>query len=532
MAAHPDLSRFAHLFDPESLDMLDWTLGQAPSLRSQIDGIVARALQAGAQPPLRYMGAGQTGVVLCDRRPHAFKVARRPGSAVIADEAEWLATAATVPGVREHVAKLYAWHPAESVIERECMKAVDLHGRRGKGEGELWDLHRRIEKAMLPFGWGSPELKADSYVLVRGRGYVLVDAGFVHRAGSRLARRVADMHRQGTGTDALDYMLALGNIRQELGRTIDPVVGQRLHDRLQREGPRPTKANDARAAREGRDGLRSAPARLTRGHDRLPEVIAASKVAARVTTPHFEEPGGYGGSRYLGEGNFGIAYVVESPSTGRHTVKVPTARSIHRRPWTRTEQAENLMHEAGVANELGALGLKMVPRTTYTTFGGGTPALVREYGEPVVSLTPAEYAALEAELVHVERDLRWRVADELSTYRRADGSVYVGDVGFWRSPRPRARGEKSEKWDSNHSNLDVLLSNLQQLTMGRQFTSLPVLLWEIDFWERTKPIRSMPGFFAKMARQANEPMAARDAAGVPTPPELRAKLAAALRPHL
>lgn len=73
---------------------------------------------------------------------------------------------------------------------------------------------------------------------------------------------------------------------------------------------------------------------------------------------------------------------------------------------------------------------------------GATPAFVREWGEPVRSLTPAQYASLETELLAIERRERWIVQDALLVFARPDGTVFVGDVGYWHAPgdldaRPR-----------------------------------------------------------------------------------------------
>jgi hypothetical protein len=107
-----------------------------------------------------------------------------------------------------------------------------------------------------------------------------------------------------------------------------------------------------------------------------------------------------------------------------------------------------------------------MPHSVYTEFMGGTPAIVREYGEPVESITPAEYEGLERELLAVEREDGWRVGDEIVLYRRPDGSLFVGDVGFWRAPSR----DDARRWKSQDTNLDGELGTMQR----RYLAELPV----------------------------------------------------------
>ena len=192
------------------------------------------------------------------------------------------------------------------------------------------------------------------------------------------------------------------------------------------------------------------PSSLTSDHWEDPEVKRAAKVAAATTL-------GY--TRYVGEGNFGIAYTSEDGDE-RRIVKMPAAYNMHRQPWPREKQIENIRHEAGVSNELSAMGYRVVPRGVYTEWGGGTPSFVREYGEPVKQLTGPEYAALEEQLVSVERDAGWQVHDEIEPYRRDDGSLFVADVGVWQAPPSPRRPWKPG--GSTGSVLGTLLERLQQ----------------------------------------------------------------------
>lgn len=230
-------------FSDKEVDDLQRVLHYVPSLRPELPDILARLLATGAVPPFRYQGVGQTGFVACDARGVGYKVARalRPTNVqMLADEAEWLRVAGAEPALREHVARVRQWHPAQAVIERECVRAKPSDRRRPPNVEKLWKLHKLIERVMLAYGWGAPEFKEDSYVETSGQGAVLVDAGFVHRAGSNLARDVARLHRDPRAT-AFDRQMARGNLRLEYDRTIPRAVGTRLHDRLATHGnpPRP-----------------------------------------------------------------------------------------------------------------------------------------------------------------------------------------------------------------------------------------------------------------------------------------------------
>lgn len=157
----------------------------------QMPGIVARALAAGAKPPFEFVGAGMTGVVFCVGGA-AYKVARgtQPiNHQVFEDEADWLADAARVPAVAPHVARFRRFDSENLVIIRACPAADPDQSTWRYGEGKLFDLHRRIEAAMLPHGWNAPEFKPDSYVLTKN-GPVLVDASMPSRVGKKLARYV------------------------------------------------------------------------------------------------------------------------------------------------------------------------------------------------------------------------------------------------------------------------------------------------------------------------------------------------------
>lgn len=202
------------------------------------------------------------------------------------------------------------------------------------------------------------------------------------------------------------------------------------------------------------------PPFLTEGHFDLPMVEEAMRIASQAKE-----------SEQLGRGHFGEAFLVET-SKGPVIVKVAAERMLYQlqRPWTRQEQQANLMHEAGVANELEDLGYDIVPRSVYVELDDGTPAIVREYGEEVESgeISGQEYYELERALFDLEKDTGWRVQDELLLLRRPDGSLFIGDVGIWAAPNVG----KGREWRLGDSHLPSLLGNLGERLFGQRFSSL------------------------------------------------------------
>jgi hypothetical protein len=122
----------------------------------------------------------------------------------------------------------------------------------------------------------------------------------------------------------------------------------------------------------------------------------------------------------------------------------------------------------------------VVPRIVYVELEDGTPVLIREWGEPLQQITPREFAALEAELLDVERQHSWRVNDDLQLYRRADGSVFVGDVGFW-SVR------QDPKWSAADSSLDMYGERVLKAHGTPEMQGMPLLVdilktsWALKF---------------------------------------------------
>ncbi len=173
-----------------------------------------RALEAGAEPPLEYIGAGATGIVFCDPR-FAFKVARHRRGHTLEDEAEWLETAAGIPEVTPYVAYLERWDPKQRVIVRECVR-----GDRGTWGGSskihaLWD---QIAPYMLAEGWTMPELKEDSVIFVDGVPKI-VDAGMVSRISNRLLGYVEDvLDGRITPDEYEDWSTLAFYVRREFGQ--------------------------------------------------------------------------------------------------------------------------------------------------------------------------------------------------------------------------------------------------------------------------------------------------------------------------
>ena len=200
----------------------------------QVERAARRAQRfAGAAPPFELAGIGMTAVVLCDARGHAFKVTREPSHPhirrLIAREAAWLARANQVPEIRDHVARFYALHPG-SILERECIRAERRGGQRRSAHA-LFELHETIRNAMAQYGYGAPEFKEDSYVYARGRGWVLVDAGFAQERGAQLVLRAVAMLKGRRFFDERPASVAF-DLRMEAGRTVPENIAARLSNRL------------------------------------------------------------------------------------------------------------------------------------------------------------------------------------------------------------------------------------------------------------------------------------------------------------
>ena len=202
------------------------------ALGDELDEAAVRAGEAGAVGALTYQGAGASGIVFCDERTIAFKVARRGREASVSEEGEWLTKAAQVPGVREHVARDARYDKKHNVLVRECV--VGPIGTSNQ-TSKLFDLHKGIRAGMTPYGWLSPEFKEDSYVMARGRGPVLVDASSAIRVGGELVRYAQDvLAKRRPQTERLEDIAFA--IRAERGGSIPTAVADKVLAKLRARG--------------------------------------------------------------------------------------------------------------------------------------------------------------------------------------------------------------------------------------------------------------------------------------------------------
>lgn len=153
----------------------------------------------------------------------------------------------------------------------------------------------------------------------------------------------------------------------------------------------------------------------------------------------------------LGQGNFGAAFEVTLPSGERRIVKFGSRRTVHthspgdlynwiRRKWDQQGRGleaarEEMIHEAGVANEARRAGITVVPASVYVAYKG-RPVIVREWGEIPARVTLEEYDDLATSLMEAIY-AGWSPADDdLLVARRpnpapGESPVFIADVGFW-----------------------------------------------------------------------------------------------------
>jgi hypothetical protein len=199
------------------------TVRPAPS---NLDAAAERAHKAGARGPLEHIGSGITAEVFVDQKNLAYKVPRSiPAALTIAEEAEWLRVASQVPFVRDHVARFVRFDPATGVLVRENVQGLQQSRMPRKRPAErmtLWKLHEEIGRLVRPYGLGRPEFKEESYRLVRGRGWVLFDAGFSILFGRKLLERVPHVSPEGfEGSElafAISHEMDEGDIPAHLAR--------------------------------------------------------------------------------------------------------------------------------------------------------------------------------------------------------------------------------------------------------------------------------------------------------------------------
>lgn len=197
------------------------------AIEGEIDDAVTRAGAAGADGALEYVGAGMEGIVFCQGST-AYKVGRRGVS--LEDEADFLRKANTVHRIKDHVARFIRYDKRNHVLVRECVRGERL---KWSQERKAYDLTDDIQKAMEPYGFLAPERKPDSWLMVRGRGPVLVDAGFATPVGHELVKHTLDVinERAPRGTYESNESLAF-HIRQERDKTIPAPVANKILRRL------------------------------------------------------------------------------------------------------------------------------------------------------------------------------------------------------------------------------------------------------------------------------------------------------------
>lgn len=212
-------------------------------LRAELPGIVGRAVSAGAEGPLHYMGAGAFGAVLCDADARAWKVARfqkepSPKHALFmgeqfSNEYEWLWAAGASP-ISGYVPAVYDFHPEEVVLEREC-----VFGRPGgwADEARLFRIHKEIEEAMIPIGWTAPEFKGDSYIIEGSGVPKLVDISMVQRVGANLAGWIEEVLDRKRQTHENWHSLAFYLLREMREKTLSGEEACPLLFRLVEEDP-------------------------------------------------------------------------------------------------------------------------------------------------------------------------------------------------------------------------------------------------------------------------------------------------------
>jgi len=250
------------------------------------------------------------------------------------------------------------------------------------------------------------------------------------------------------------------------------------------------------------------------GHHALPDTRAAVHIAEAARAGRGEK---------LGTGNFGTVYRVDT-AAGTFAVKFPADVNIHGQAWDPEVQIRNFKHEAGVANTISRMGYAdLMPDSRYVELHDGQVAIVREYGEPVTGLSIPEFVRLEEMLTTLDRKHFWEPHDDLQLYRRADGSVYVADVGFWH--KRRGPGDRRSAPSSNFSSLKQTAKEFVQRGI-REVPVLGELLYRIDRIRRDR--RGVQGgsqwraeFFKEDLKTAVAMVRKRDEYELPVPPAVR-----------
>jgi len=269
--------------------------------------------------------------------------------------------------------------------------------------------------------------------------------------------------------------------------------------------------NPAIPAINGYDG-----AALTPGHA---DTRAARQARARLDRADTGTP--------LGAGNFGSATLVRDPDGTPWVVKQPVRVDRHGKAYTPERAKAYLLHEAGIANRVEATGNRAVPHTVFVDGPGWDFGLVREYGDVVdpATLTLGEIRKLEQDLLAVEAG-GVQVDDDLLILRRPDGSLFIGDVGWWRVlDKPWGTGFKGP-----NTKLPGLLQRALEdhpdprvkaaLGWGEYAHATPDLLdSRADLVARFNADK--PGFTTRLLRGPADAILARDAVGFPVRADVR-----------
>lgn len=162
------------------------------SYRNEIRDAAKRALAAGAEQPIDFVGMGAQGIVFCERKPGglAYKVARwwdegRERAEMmdsLRSEFEWLLAAKAHPESAPFVVEPVRVDYENGVLVREC----------ARGERPSWnfDLEPYYDRTRSVPGWSPPEFGEKQWIMT-SEGPKLVDAGFATRLGDTFARHVA-----------------------------------------------------------------------------------------------------------------------------------------------------------------------------------------------------------------------------------------------------------------------------------------------------------------------------------------------------
>lgn len=191
----------------------------------------ARALRAGAEPPLEVLGEGMEGVVFVDARELAFKVGKWFPDRTLADEAELMRLLSGTP-VAAHVPRFVAYVPEVDVLVREAVQGEALSWYRG-GATEVF---RVVRAAADQLDYVGIEAKEDNVIQTPDGRLVVFDLGFVSPIRARGVRtveaRLADP-RPLRGDEAFDLSLTIRQLAVHDPEALSLAAGLALLTRLE-----------------------------------------------------------------------------------------------------------------------------------------------------------------------------------------------------------------------------------------------------------------------------------------------------------